>query len=561
MTTAVVFDNNHDEPKVIGGVDEDLDIFGSDNDDDDNAKEEGSTTEDPEDSSQFRTEEEIAHAESKMKDTKAAPFQLLRWQEGNKKQVVRSKIYEELRSYEAQRRITFSQKLEATQLYFNSLVDLLQNSFDETAKVYRLALGTSIAQSQYARAITQRGAHQAPRESSPSSALLHSWQEANTILAATLEESAVDIEQNVVSVLSEFQDALQDQKNQFENIGKPILRELEHMESQVQQTWDAYWKTASKSMDKGRGAANHSFQSTTEAEALEEEEHIPTEDLWVVEMQYQISVSLQRSTWEKRGPEIVRLASSSKEMEVTRRIKLNECMVNFLHCLQKLFKTIGEDNTVKMPNAAAILDPLANLQLDIEKAVQSQVEASLPDEISKLSLPDDSAASFGLESDGLVLFAKVLEWKNSFTPMSAADRWRTALVVITVDEYLHLFDLTPYCHPQIYPGCDPSIAMEQLFPFFKAEDEEGESDVPANLTIREKMVPEKTFRLAKHCSFQLLADECCEITQKVPTGKAGRLMGKKQKPAYKAQLRVLSSDPGSSDKDSFFEMLKEATRS
>ena len=332
---------------------------------------------------------------------------------------------------------------------------------------------------------------------------------------------------------------------------------------------DAYWKTASKSMEKGRGTSV-SFQSTAEAEALEDEEHIPTEDLWVVEMQYQISVSLQRSTWEKRGPEIVRLATSSKEMEVTRRIKLNECMVNFLQCLQKLFKSIGEDNAVKMSNAAAILDPLANLQLDIEKTVQSQVEASLPDEISKLSLPDDSAASFGLESDGLVMTAKVLEWKNSYTQMSAADRWRTALVVITVDEYLHLFDLTPYCNatavdfgdPQIYPGCDPSVAMEQLFPFFKEEGEDEESDNPTtNLTIREKMVPEKTFRLTKHCSFQLLHDECCEITQKMPTGKAGRLLGKKQKPAYKAQLRILSSDPGSSDKDSFFAILKEATRS
>lgn len=332
---------------------------------------------------------------------------------------------------------------------------------------------------------------------------------------------------------------------------------------------DAYWKTASKSMEKGRGNSI-AFQSSTEAEALEEEEHIPTEDLWIVEMQYQISVSLQRSTWEKRGPEIVRLASSSKEMEVTRRIKLNECMVNFLQCLQKLFKQIGEDNAVKMPNAAAILDPLANLQLDIEKTVQSQVEASLPDEISKLSLPDDSAASFGLESDGLVLTAKVLEWKNSYTQMSAADRWRTALVVITADEYLHLFDLTPYCNeiteefgdPHIFPGCDPSIAMEKIFPFFKEGGEEQEGDItPANLTIREKMVPEKTFRLSKHCTFQLLHDECCEITQKTPTGKAGRLLGKKQKPAYKAQLRILSSDPGSSDKDTFFDLLKEATKS
>ena len=234
MSAAVDHHNDH-EPKVIitvGGLEDEVHY----NEDLSTSWDE-SKMEQPEDQ-EFRTEEEIAHAESKKKQaSQAPPFQLLRWQQANSKQAVRGEIYEDLRSYEAQRRITYSQKLEATQLYFNSLVDLLQNSFEETAKVYRLALGTSIAQSQYARAITQRGSHQAPRDSSPSSALLHSWQEGNTILAATLEESAVDIEQNVVSVLSEFQDALQEQKNQFENVGKPILQELEHMEAQVQETW------------------------------------------------------------------------------------------------------------------------------------------------------------------------------------------------------------------------------------------------------------------------------------------------------------------------------------
>lgn len=206
-------------------------------DDEDGLWDEEVKMEYPEDD--YRDEEELAHEESlrKKSPAKPPPFQLLRWQEHNKKQVIRTEIYEELRMYEAQRRTTFSAKLEATQLYFKSLMDLLQNSFDETAKVYRLALGTSIAQSQYARAITQRGAHQVPRESSPSAALLHSWQEANTMLAATLEESAVDIEDKVVAVISSFQEALQDQKNQFENVGKPILNELEHMEAQVQKTW------------------------------------------------------------------------------------------------------------------------------------------------------------------------------------------------------------------------------------------------------------------------------------------------------------------------------------
>lgn len=521
----------------------------------------------PEDGS-YREEEELVEESQRRKNpAKPPPFQLLRWQEQNKKQVIRTEIYEELRGYEAQRRSNFSAKLEATQLYFKSLMDLLQNSFDETAKVYRLALGTSIAQSQYARAITQRGSHQVPRESSPSAALLHSWQEANTILAATLEESAVDIEDNVVTVLSQFQDALQDQKNQFENIGKPILEELEHMESQVQKTWENYWRTASKTMDTGDSSMPFQKSFSDDAEP-KDDDHVPVEDLWMVEMQYQISVSLQRSTWEKRGPEIVRLATSSKEMEVNRRIKLNECMVQFLTCLKKLFKSISEEDDNKLPAAAsALMNPLEAIHDDIEKKVKTHVEASLP-EAFQLTLPDDSSIGFGLESEGLVMTARVIEWKNTYTQMSAADRWRTALVVVTADEYLHIFDMEPFCNatevdygdPKIYPGCDPSIAMEHLFPFFAKEPKVESDEGNPLVTIRDKMVPERTLRLAKHCTFQQLSDECCELVQKAAS-KSRLLGGGRQKPLYKAQLRILSSDPGSNGKENFFDLLKQCTKS
>ncbi|CAB9520917.1 expressed unknown protein [Seminavis robusta] len=579
MSTAyhVRFDN---EPRVIAVLPVE-EAVGSDCDEEEEPhdpwEEDEAMDRNTEDPSFNDEQEELARDEQrKKKAAKPPPFQLLRWQEQNKKQVIRTELFEELRAYEAQRRTTFSAKLEATQLYFKSLMDLLQNSFDETAKVYRLALGTSIAQSQYARAITQRGVTQAPRDSSPSAALLHSWQEANTILAATLEESAVDIEDNVVSVLSSFQDALQDQKNQFENVGKPILAELEHMEAQVQKTWEAYWRTAAKSMDSGSAGAPvaNNFEEPADSVQQADVQHIPIEDLWVVEMQYQMSVSLQRSTWEKRGPEIVRLAASSKEMEVTRRIKLNECMVQFLNCLQKLFKSIGEEADMKLPSGSAMMvNSLEAIHSDMEKRVKSHVEANLPDEF-QLSLPDDSAAGFGLDCEGLVITARVMEWKNSYTPMSAADRWRIALAVITVDQYLHIFDLSPFTmatevdfgDPKIYPGCDPRVAMEHLFPFFSKEAVEkkqgngGHQGQGGKVTIRDKMVPERTLRLSKNCTFQQLNGECCELTQK--TVNKSRFLGKRQKPLYKAQLRILSVDPGvAAEKDAFFALLKQATRS
>lgn len=168
---------------------------------------------------------------------KPPSFQLLQWQRQRKKQVIRSEQYSQLRTYEAQRRITFANKLEATQLYFKSLMELLENSVTETAKVHRLVEGTTLAQSQYARALTVPSPFQVPRGASPSAELLHSWQNSNTLLAATLEENSSDIERNVTSLLTSVRDALGDQKLQFESTAKPILEELEFMEKQVQQTW------------------------------------------------------------------------------------------------------------------------------------------------------------------------------------------------------------------------------------------------------------------------------------------------------------------------------------
>jgi hypothetical protein len=243
--------------EALGSEDEDNEDYNKDEDyDDDEEPNQFANPEDDDDDDYYNNDsnmpkknresdpeaEELARQEkARTALAKPPPFQLLKWQEQNKTQVIRASIFEELRAYEAQRRTTYCGKLEATQLYFKTLTNLLQNSIDETAKVFRLALGTSIAQSQYARAITQRGNHQVSRESSPSAALLHSWQEANTILAATLEESAVDIEQKVVAVLSSFQDTSLQQKIQFENVGNPILAELEHVEALVQQTWGTSW--------------------------------------------------------------------------------------------------------------------------------------------------------------------------------------------------------------------------------------------------------------------------------------------------------------------------------
>ena len=99
-----------------------------------------------------------------------------------------------------------------------------------------------------------------------------------------------------------------------------------------------------------------------------------------------------------------------------------------------------------------------------------------------------------------------------------------------------------------------------MFPFFAKEPKEDNEEGNPLVTIRDKMVPERTLRLSKNCTFQQLSDECCELVQKTPS-KSRLLGGKKPKPVYKAQLRILSSDHGSDDKEGFFDLLKQCTKS
>ena len=533
-------------------------------------------------------------------------FQLLQWQWQRKKQVIRSDQYNQLRSYEAQRRITYASKLEATQLYFKSLMDLLENSVAETAKVYRLVKATAMAESQYARALTVQSPHQVPRDASSSATLLHSWQDSNTLLAATLEENSTDIEKNVSSILFAFLDAQEDQKVQYQNIGKPILEELEFMEKQVQQTWgkfilitatmnyfcffffhvlnnlfcpweDAFWKTASKILDGGTsGADYHPSPSALESTAaLETQKHIPNEDLWLVEMQYKMCVTLQRSTWEKRGPEIARFAAACKEMEVTRRVKLNDCMVKFLERVHALFQGIAKEDVSVSTSSASNNQPgkFTKKQLvTMPEQVTVEVESSLKGKFDSKPLPGykDGFPMTGLENDGLLQASKVLEWKNSNAAMNQADRWRIVLAIITVDSYLHVFDLSPFCSHSleddededlnIQLGCDPNDAIQSIFPHYILEEMNLEKvTVRRNSVIRGKMVPEFTLQLGKcDYSYQRLSIECCEVSQKsYSIGGAAIFGGHKKNPLnlFKVQFRTLSPSINNSENGTFFDTL------
>lgn len=300
---------------------------------------------------------------------------------------------------------------------------------------------------------------------------------------------------------------------------------------------------------------------------MDEEEHSPNEDLWLVEMQYQMCVKLQQSTWDKRGPEIARFAAACKEMEAMRRMRLNECMVKFLHRMQTFFHGIAEEdimlgttNTGKDAPQNMGMHNFVPLPMEIKMYPEMPLGGKMDVTLAAVE-HDGETDIMGLQRDRLVQACKVLEWKNN-TAAFSADRWRTALVVITVDSYLHIFDLSPYCAQSldqdedlcIQPGCDPNVALQSLFPHILEEMNNLEGVDVRRIVSGGKMVPEKTIYLnRKDWSYQRLSEECCEISEnELSSGNA--LLGTKKKPPLlsRLQFRILSIEPNSSDKSTFF---------
>lgn len=177
--------------------------------------------------------------------------------------------HKRLSDYEAQRRSTYSSKLESTSLYFKSLVDLSKHSIAETSRAHRLVVGMSLAHSKYSQGLQnsiikpkssslltekdekdgeeedggEKGKDSPTKEQEEKqqqgsqSSLLSAWETSNANMAQQFQKNATFIDQEISSVMSAFLDATVDQKDQLESVGNPILIELEEMEKEVQKAW------------------------------------------------------------------------------------------------------------------------------------------------------------------------------------------------------------------------------------------------------------------------------------------------------------------------------------
>jgi hypothetical protein len=249
----------------------------------------------------------------------------------------------------------------------------------------------------------------------------------------------------------------------------------------------------------------------------------------IVEMQYRVAVAYQNTAWDKGNAELTKLFATVKQEECARRMNLREFLVAFVQRQQRLFlslpgihnsvleELVGKEislDEVERNVQTAIETRAAKYSADLEKLTQS---AALATENAEDEKTDVQQLESPLMSD-LLTKAKVIERRVKGTGTSG---WQTSLAIITVDSFLHLFDIES---KSIIPGSSPEIAFKTLVPAAFAPSSAHLAAGKSNFSRGwgDSITPSDSIVLA-NCSLQRKDETSFELTETIsPTGASKR---------------------------------------
>ena len=245
-------------------------------------------------------------------------------------------------------------------------------------------------------------------------------------------------------------------------------------------------------------------------------------DVWVVELRYRMAVAFLSSVWDKCSSELSKLFLSMKDAECNRRNVIKDLLIKAVKRQDRQWH--------ELPSLASpLLKELDEWPTTERKAVEDDVQNSIRERAQyiqrdeamhkKKTNPDAELADSGLaevqnEEDGnfelssplvsdLMCRAKVIE-KRSPGMMSA---WKLSLAVITLDSFLHLFELPPTC--KLHTGSAPELAFQNLIPPVLVPSMEGLKEgirIPTAKHWFDNLAPSESFAL-QNCVVTLNKDE------------------------------------------------------
>jgi hypothetical protein len=221
-------------------------------------------------------------------------------------------------------------------------------------------------------------------------------------------------------------------------------------------------------------------------------------DVWLAEMKYRVAVAYESALWEKASAELSRLFTRLKEVECQRRFRLadllhsdmkkRECL--FLSLPSILTPSLHEFSNRPMDHASIEDDVQTSIRIRAQQMKKAEVEAKKATSTTtstgkhadnkKESSPASSALNgidtlqgkFELTSpltSELLFKAKVIERKVAGVIF---DGWKPSLAVVTVDFFLHFFDIVSGHHKI---GCNsaPEVAFHTMLPPITMPTEEN----------------------------------------------------------------------------------------
>jgi hypothetical protein len=328
---------------------------------------------------------------------------------------------------------------------------------------------------------------------------------------------------------------------------------------------DSYYTVAVKTLS---GERNSSVKQGQRGSPGEEEHGETTEDcldVWLVEMHYRVAVAYQSFAWEKGSDELSKLFASMKETECMRRMHTREYLVAFVQRQERLFMSLPDIHT-------PVLKDLVGRDMDrstLEETVQSDIrkraerlareeartkkEENIPESLIGI---DKEKGQFTLPSpmqSELLNRAKVVERKAS----GMITTWKLSLAVITVDNFLHLFDIPS---GKMSLGSAPEVAFQTLIPKIELpslDDLKGKKgNIPSTNYVKgwcDHLVPSETLAL-QNCTISQPKvgrdSSTFDIQESVANTGASKMFGKTT--IKKVTLRTMSK----SEAHSWIEALK-----
>ena len=452
--------------------------------------------------------------------------------------------HDKLRAYEAKRRGAYESKLMSSSLYWQAFRTLMHDSLLETQKAESLLRGWTHASETYGAAMRCVGAFSVDERGAPvtderkrkkildalytthggsdgssrarSDALLCIAEEETCgSIIDRLSDSAMSISENYhgvakflsLDILPELSSLLNHLKSEIvfvEKLGDSILKELESAEEVVCKSWDNYHSTvmAAAAYDENNNIAD-----------VEEEETEPL-DVWVAEMRYRMAVAFLSSVWEKCSTELSKLFLSMKDTECTRRSQLKDFMIKATEMQNELWQRLPSTiETIQKELSEWPMDR-NRVENDVQASIRERAQAIQIEEAEhkkpsdgadtspELSSVDDREGNFELSSplvSDLLRKAKVVE-KRGAMMMSG---WKSALVILTKDSFLQVFELPANC--KLQPGSAPEIAFQNLIPPIVVPSMDGvKSGVkfPSSRYWFDNLAPTESFSL-RNCEVSL----------------------------------------------------------